>query len=255
MGHLVHGYAGMSMQEQLSEVGVKAKSPRLAPERSPEKGLLPSALRVAVIEDDPVIREFLCTALGAAEGFAEVDAYACGADAAALLVRRPVDVALVDLHLPGESGPEVIQKLLFGGCCRMAIVLTGDGSDEAIRGALLAGADGYLLKAESLEQVVAVLRECRHGVPPIGARAVDFLIRQVGPPPEAPTLAGLSRRENEVLALLAAGMGTRKVAERLGVNHRTVYKHNRQILRKLGVSRRLEAIQVYQRRLAAGTAG
>ena len=128
----------------------------------------------------------------------------------------------------------------------IVIAFTVDASDESIRDAITDGARGYLWKEESLSRFVALLQEARWGHPAVSPKPLRFLIDVLGPQTNIPRLPELTGQENRILHLTAAGASCREIGANLGIRLHTVYKHNKNILRKLAVKNRTHAIAVYQ---------
>jgi DNA-binding NarL/FixJ family response regulator len=151
-----------------------------------------------------------------------------------------VDVALVDLRLPGMSGQELISIVKAEWPCVELVVLTGLADDESLYEALRAGATGYLLKVAGPEGIVAAIDEvCEGGAPlsPGIARRVlaGFHADRERPEPD------LTDRERQVLDLLIRGASYPLIGQGLGISTNTVQTHIRSIYRKLQVSSKSEA--------------
>jgi DNA-binding NarL/FixJ family response regulator len=155
-----------------------------------------------------------------------------------------LDLALVDLDLGDGSGLTVIEALsrLHPDC--LIVVVTIYDDDAHLFPALEAGAQGYLLKDQPLEQLVQQLRGIGEGQPPLSPAIARRLIRHFTRPEvgaTGPTPVSLSPRETEVLALLAQGIRLGELAERLGISRHTAGDHVKNIYRKLNISSRAEA--------------
>lgn len=206
-----------------------------------------SGIQLALVDDDPVLLELFRDRLAQHDEFAPPRLFSNGRDAYEALRSQPADVVLVDLHMPGETGIAVIRALRFLNPSMTVIAFTADSEDSAIREALQAGAEGFLWKEESLGRLVEILRGAAAGRAQLSPTALRFLIREIGPRKSRTQLPQLTRQENRVLELTADGASCRQVAATLGVGLQTIYKHNKNILRKLGVRNRSEAIGLHQR--------
>jgi len=158
-----------------------------------------------------------------------------------------VDVALVDLGLPGMPGQELISIAKATWPRVELLVLTGFANDESIYEALRGGATGYLLKDAGPEEIASAIDEvCAGGAPmsPGIARRVlaGFYAHRQGPDPD------LTQREREVLELLTRGASYPLIGRALGISTNTVQSHIRSIYRKLQVSTKSEATLVAIRR-------
>ncbi|NHC22318.1 response regulator transcription factor [Nocardioides sp. IC4_145] len=200
-------------------------------------------IRVAVVDDHPVFRLGMAGLLGSLEGI-EVVALAEDAAQAVERVTDAVDVVLMDLHLGEDSGIETTRTLVRALPRLAVLVITMDEDDESVVAAVRAGARGYLLKSASPEEVERGIRAVANGEaimgPQVAARAMASLTGsrtsvQV-PFPE------LSDREREVLDLVARGFDNATIARRLVLSPKTVRNHVSNVLAKLGVPDRAQAM-------------
>ena len=167
-------------------------------------------------------------------------------DAVDALGRTPVDVVLVDPESAGESLGDVMRAAAGSAI----VAMSGSDEPDAVVGALAAGADSYLLKDESVEDIVgAVVRAAAFGeslVSPRIARHVITRLREIEPvaaPPEA-----LTDRELQVLRLMADGLENRSIAFALDISVGTAKNHVASILTKLGATNRVQAAVFAARR-------
>src|SRR3989441_4090672 len=182
--------------------------------------------RVLVVDDDPVICELVATTLSE-HGYAM--RRASDAREALYLVDREIpDVVLLDVHLPDISGYQVCRRLRDDHGDSVGIILiSGERKESMDRAAgLLLGADDYMVKPFVLDELLARVQRLARRSRPI-ARTV---------------VAGLTRRELEILRLLACGMDHLEIARDLVITAKTVEKHIEHILLKLGVHSRAQAI-------------
>jgi DNA-binding NarL/FixJ family response regulator len=218
---------------------VKSDSPSARLEQRP-------TVTVTVVEDDASIREVLVTWIQETAGFACVGCFPDAESAVAKMVECRPDVALVDINLPGLSGIECVRSLKPRLPGTQFVMLTVYDDSTHIFDALSAGATGYLLKRASREALIAALREVHSGGSPMSssiARKVVQSLQQLKPKP--PAAAQLSKREGEVLALLAQGYLYKEIADTLGVSVPTVNSFIRRIYEKLHVNSRGQAVALY----------
>ncbi len=198
---------------------------------------------VGIVEDNVVIRESLKVFINETPGCRVSVACATAEEALYLIPRQPPDVVLMDIHLPNLSGIECTARLkqLLPGL--QVIMHTVYEDADKIFKALKSGACGYLLKRATPEQIMAAIHEVRSGGAPMSseiARKVVAAFQEPGP--TAGPSENLSRREREVLELLARGFSNKEIADQLHLSVETVRGHLKQIYDKLHVHSRTEAV-------------
>ena len=196
-----------------------------------------SPVRAVVVDDHPVVRDGLVAMLGSDPGIEVVGSAQDGTDGLRLIERTAPDVVLMDLRMPGTGGTEAIRQLRRRDRLRpRVLVLTTYDTDRDIRGALEAGADGYLLKDARRDDVLRAVHDLAAGRPVLAAAALAVLASGRDPRRE------LSGREVEVLRLVADGCTNRAVGSRLGIGEATVKTHLGHVYEKLGVTDRASAV-------------
>ena len=207
-------------------------------------GLAPSRLRVVIADDQPMMRAGFKAVLEATGSIEVVAEAATGAEAVAAAEAHRPDVVLMDIRMPGMDGIEATRRLPR----QRVLILTTFGLDEYIIEALRAGASGFLLKDAPTREVVDAVRAVAAGDAVLAPAVTRQLLDQVGrrlPAAVSRTPDGLREltdREQEVLRMLAVGMSNAEIATALVVSEPTVKTHVSNLLGKLGVRDRVQAV-------------
>ena len=198
-------------------------------------------VRVLLVDDHEVVRRGIRDLLDGEPGI-EVVAEASGATEGLTRAQatRP-DVAMIDVRLPDGDGAQLCQTLRALPDPPQCLMLTAFDDEEALVGAIMAGASGYLLKQVRGQDLVTAVREVAAGRslldPVTTARVLERMRRSAN----ADELAALTERERLVLELIGEGMTNRQIAERLFLAEKTVKNYVTSVLAKLGLERRTQA--------------
>lgn len=207
-----------------------------------------TSLRIAIIEDHPMYRDGLITALSHDPALEVVGSAATLIEAHALLQEIVVDVALVDLALPDGSGLDLLSTLRAQRSPIAVLVLTMYDDPTTILAAVRAGARGYLLKGASQVEIVDAVKRAGRGGAVFDASAADVVVGALSAIGLDPARAhGLTAREADVLRLVAAGLTNAAIATRLGISPKTVRNQVSAVLSRLGVPSREAAAQWFRR--------
>jgi DNA-binding NarL/FixJ family response regulator len=206
-------------------------------------------IRVLIVDDHPMIREVIALACGGRAALQVVGYAANGFEALERCAEAVPDVVVLDLGLPGMSGFEVLVHLREQFPSTRVLVVSGRDDQAAVFKSIRLGASGYLGKTGSVEEIAAAVEAVGQGTEVFGVhhqRAVRAelgdLVRRARQ--GARLAARLTRREREILDLMATGLSSRQMANRLGVSERTVEAHIRGLYRKLDVRTRVQAVRV-----------
>jgi DNA-binding NarL/FixJ family response regulator len=203
-------------------------------------------IRVVLVDDQQLIRQGVRSLLGLTGDISVIAEASDGDDGIAVIRRERPDVVLLDLRMPKSDGVAVLKALQADAVLPPTIILTTFDDDVALLEAVRAGAKGYLLKDVSLEQLTAAIRDVAAGGTVIRPMVTERVMRGLEhvrrefdslSPPDP-----LTRREVEILRLMAGGYSNREIASALGTAEGTVKNHASSILSKLGVRDRTRAV-------------
>jgi DNA-binding NarL/FixJ family response regulator len=203
-------------------------------------------ITVSIVEDVRGTRENLVTLLNGEPGLRCLQAYATGEEAVRDLPAHKPDVALVDIKLPGMNGIECVARLKTLVPELRLLMLTTYEEHDLIFNSLRAGASGYLLKQMLHAELVSAIEQVHAGGAPMSmqiARKVVNYFNQL--PQPAAGVETLTRREHEILELLAKGYFYKEIGSNLGISMNTVRSHLKHIYEKLHVQSRKDAAQKF----------
>jgi DNA-binding NarL/FixJ family response regulator len=202
---------------------------------------------VAVVEDSHTTRDALKTIVDLEPDLECVATCSTGEEALKILPKLSPAIVLMDIQLPGMSGIECVRRLREALPDVLIVMVTVYEDPVRIFSALRAGANGYLLKRSTPEEMTAAIREVRRGGGAmsggVALKVIQYFSEQEQKTQE---LDSLSRRESEVLELLSCGLGNKEIADRLGVSVEAVRWHLRSIYSKLHVHNRTEAAMKFR---------
>ena len=196
-----------------------------------------------IVDDHTVVRDGLTTMLGRQSDFMVVGEAKNGLEAVEKAGRLRPDIVLMDLRMPELDGVEAMRRIRAADCDIKFIVLTTFDTDEYIFDAIEAGAKGYLLKDSSREDLFQAIHSVHRGEsliqPGVAAKVLDRLAQLSRQTIRTDLLSG---REVEVLQLMASGAANKEIASALSLSESTVKTHVSNILGKLEVNDRTEAV-------------
>lgn len=197
--------------------------------------------RIVVVDDHTLFRRGLVGLLSEMEGFQVVGEASNGADVLNLITTTNPDIVLLDINMPGMSGVETLASLRQKGFEIPILMLTISQLEEDLVGAIHAGASGYMLKNAEPEALRQKIIEAVAGKSVLAPEITEQLFGMVRSG-KLGVAKVLSEREIQTLRLLARGLSTSQVADRMSISENTVKTHIRNILSKLEVSTRAEAV-------------
>ncbi len=198
-------------------------------------------ITVLTVDDHPLLREGITAVLGNQPDLSVVGEASNGFEAVERCRALTPDIVLMDLEMPDMSGIEAIAANRVECPSTRVIVLTAHGTDAQILRALNAGAVGYLLKDGLRRELVDTIRRVHAGNRGVSPAVAQKLV-------ESKLADGLTERELEILACVAAGNSNKIVADRLSISEETVKSHMRSILAKLHANDRTHAVTIALKR-------
>jgi DNA-binding NarL/FixJ family response regulator len=204
-------------------------------------------MRILIVDDHPITRGGLKTALGTSDEVEVVGEASSGEEAVEAVAELKPEVVFMDVRMPGMGGIEATRIIHEESPQTKVILFTVDESRQVMGGAIQAGVSGYLLKDASADELVNAARlalEDKVVIHPSLTRAFIEEVQHVDRHPES----SLSRRETEILQMVAFGSTTKEVAHDLGISPHTVKTHLERIFEKLGANDRAQAVAIAIRR-------
>jgi len=204
-------------------------------------------IRVAVVDDQPLIRAALRALLDQADGITVIGEASDGQAAVDLARRKRPDVMVIDVRMPGLDGLEATARIRADQPDVQVIVLTTYELDDYVFGAIRAGASGFFLKDGDADELIRGVRAVHNGTALMAPGALRSLLSEFATAarPDEPSVAAVARlteRERDVLQLLAEGLANADIAESLCLSVGTVKTHVSSLLAKLGVRDRTQAV-------------
>jgi NarL family two-component system response regulator LiaR len=201
-------------------------------------------IHAMIVDDHPVTREGLRTALGLADDIEVVGEASSGEEAVERARELSPDVVFMDVRMPGIDGIEATRQILKAAPTTKVILITIDESRNAISQAIQAGVSGYLLKDASADALADAARNAIEGNAVIHPQLTKTFIEEAHMSEGASDTTPLSKREREILQRVADGATTKQVATDLGISPHTVKTHLERIFEKLSANDRAQAVAI-----------
>jgi two-component system response regulator DevR len=213
-----------------------------------------AVIRVFLLDDHEVVRRGLKGLLDAEDGIGVVgEAGTAAAGLSRMTALRP-DVALLDVRLPDGDGVTVCREIRSALPATACLMLTGYGDDQALLGAIMAGAAGYVMKQASGSELVSAVRAVAAGQSTLDAHAAQRVMQRLRErAADTDPASALTAQEKRVLELIGEGLTNRQIAQRMFLSEKTAKNYVSSVLGKLGMHRRSEAAALAAR--MAGPAG
>jgi DNA-binding NarL/FixJ family response regulator len=209
-------------------------------------------ISVAVVDDHPMIREGVASVLSRDGRFLVVAQGESGREAVSIACETKPDVMLIDVHMPDGGGIAAASAIQAKAPSVKTIMLTVSEEESDLVSALEAGASGYVLKGTPGSELIRIVRAVLDGdvyvAPGLAARAI-LRMREAQPAQKqrSDQISSLTKREGEILGSAAEGMTNKEIANRFDLSEKTVKHYMTNILDKLGVRNRVEAVLVMKR--------
>lgn len=203
--------------------------------------------KIAIIEDQSTMRKMLVELINSEPDYRCVCACASSSEALVEVPKHRPDVALMDIHLPDESGVACMARLTEQMPDLQVIMVTVYKDTDLIFQALKAGACGYILKRSRPEEIIQAIADVRDGGAPMTPEIARMVVRSFRATSTAPDAGNLTARESEILVLLAEGLSNKEIAQKANITAGTVRIHLGHIFKKLHVRCRTEAAAKYFR--------
>jgi DNA-binding NarL/FixJ family response regulator len=199
-------------------------------------------VRVLVADDHPIFRAGLSMALRLSGSVEIVGEASSGIEAVAATAELHPDVVMMDLNMPDLNGIDATRQIIAGHPETGILVLTMVEDDESVLSAMRAGARGYLLKGADVDEIVRAIEAVARGEAMLGPSVARQLIAFVASPRTPEPFPELTPRERELLELIAQGWSNARIAEHFTLSTKTVRNHVSNILGKLRLHDRSQAI-------------
>ena len=208
-----------------------------------------TAISVLIVDDHPLMRQALCLAIETEPDLTVAAEASDGRQAVELALTLKPDVIVMDLYLPHKDGLTATREILAQNPAARVLAITSSTEDKQVVAALQAGVAGYLLKDATSDTLLEAIRRVASGqtyIPPDVAKKLAGSLRQTpsppAPQPAFPAAPTLTQREQQVLALLGEGLTDDEMARQLSLTVSTVRVHIFNMLRKLGLKNRQQAV-------------
>src|SRR5213592_2090421 len=199
-------------------------------------------IRVMLVDDHELVRQGVVSMLAKAEDLAIVGEAKTGREAIETARKELPDIVLMDVRMPDMDGLEATRKIKEERSRTAVVMLTMHDNPTYLRDAVRAGAAGYLLKDVSKEELVDAIRQVSTGGAFIESKLLRGMLSEMKPAgPVSSAAKNLTKREREILGLVAEGLSNREIADKLVLSPETVKSHVAAILEKLNVSDRTQA--------------
>jgi len=202
-------------------------------------------LRILVADDHDLVRQGLRSLLGDQPGWMVCGEATNGEEAVALSKQLRPDIAVVDIHMPGMDGVQATREILAVSLHTEILILTLDESREVVQAVTEAGARGIVMKSDAARDLVAAVAALARHEPFYTSKASQIIVQNLARPLGVSSLnpAVLTKRECDVVILVAEGRSNKEIATALSISTKTVESHRRNVMHKLGLKSAAELVR------------
>ncbi len=202
-------------------------------------------LRILLVDDHDLVRQGLRSMLEAQGGWTICGEATTGLEAIEMSKLLRPDIAIVDIHMPGMDGLQATRQILAANPQIEVLILTLDETEAVVRAATEAGARGIVMKSDAAYELVAAMTALSRHEPFYATKASSILVQSMAHPLGSPSIdrTGLTKRERDVVILVAEGPSNKGVGDALNISAKTVESHRRNAMHKLGLKSTAELVR------------
>lgn len=199
-------------------------------------------MKILIADDHTVVREGLKVILSKLTGVAQIEEVTNGTDALKKIENNIYDLVILDISLPGMSGPEILKNLKIRNIVTPVLILSMHPEEQYALRALRSGASGYVTKDRAGEELLAAIRKISSGGRYLSSELTEYIAFNFDKKTELLLHEKLSEREFEIMLLLARGRSVKEIAGELFISEKTVGTHRAKIMNKMGIKKNSELI-------------
>ena len=202
-------------------------------------------LRILLVDDHDLVRQGLRSILDTRPGWAVCGEGTTGNEAVALAQQLRPNVVVMDIHMPGMDGLQATQEILAINPQTEILILTLDETEEVVRAATAAGARGIVMKSDAARELIAAVAALARHEPFYATKASHIMVQSMAHPSGASPVdhAGPTKRERDVVILVAEGRSNKEIGAALSISAKTVETHRRNVMHKLGLKSTAELVR------------